>query len=121
MNKTILVVAAHADDEVLGCGGTIARHVSEGDRVYVAFMADGVGARVTNVSNELRCRNQARDKALRILGVMQHQALDFPDNLTLPCLLSFTQSTLRVSIAGKLFSSTKAIDFNLEPSLHANW
>ena len=36
--------------------------------------------RVTNVSNELRCRNQARDKALRILGVMQHQALDFPDN-----------------------------------------
>ena len=80
MNKTILVVAAHADDEVLGCGGTIARHVSEGDRVYVAFMADGVGARVTNVSNELRCRNQARDKALRILGVMQHQALDFPDN-----------------------------------------
>lgn len=80
MNKTVLVVAAHADDEVLGCGGTIARHVSKGDRVYVAFMADGVGSRGMDETNELRFRNQARDKALKILGVTQWYALDFPDN-----------------------------------------
>ena len=44
-NKTILIVAAHADDEVLGCGGTIARHTAEGDVVHAVFMTDGVNSR----------------------------------------------------------------------------
>ena len=80
MNKKILVVAAHADDEVLGCGGTIARHVEEGDHVNVVFMADGVASRGADVSNALKRRNQARDHALKILGVKAWRALDFPDN-----------------------------------------
>lgn len=80
MSNTILVVVAHADDEVLGCGGTIARHVAEGDAVHVVFMADGVSSRAMNDSAELQRRNQARDAALRILGVTNSYALDFPDN-----------------------------------------
>ena len=38
MRKTILVIAPHADDEVLGMGGTIARKVAEGDVVHVAVL-----------------------------------------------------------------------------------
>lgn len=37
----ILVFAPHPDDEVLGCGGTIARYVSEGNHVYVCIVTSG--------------------------------------------------------------------------------
>jgi LmbE family N-acetylglucosaminyl deacetylase len=78
--SSILVVASHADDEVLGCGGAIARHVAEGADVHVTFMTDGVGSRGFDLSNDIRCRNKARDKALEILGIADLHVLDFPDN-----------------------------------------
>jgi len=40
--KKILVIAPHLDDEVLGCGGTIARHVREGDWVECCFIANRI-------------------------------------------------------------------------------
>lgn len=43
--KRILIVAAHPDDEVIGCGGTIALHSQKGDEVYIVYMADGVTSR----------------------------------------------------------------------------
>jgi len=35
----ILVIAPHMDDEILGCGGTIARHVENKDNLFVCFIA----------------------------------------------------------------------------------
>lgn len=38
----VLVIAPHPDDEVLGCGGVMARHSAEGDEVYVLVVTRGV-------------------------------------------------------------------------------
>ena len=57
MNRTVIVIAAHPDDEVLGCGGSLARHVAQGDSVYLLFLADGVTSRDSSADSSLR--NQA--------------------------------------------------------------
>lgn len=41
----VLVIAAHPDDEVLGCGGTIAKHVAAGDEVSIHILAEGATSR----------------------------------------------------------------------------
>ncbi len=79
--KVVLVVAAHPDDEVLGCGGTIARHVAEGDAVHVVFMADGVTSRSALAnSSEQQARNASAYRACEILGANEPVFLGFPDN-----------------------------------------
>lgn len=80
MSKTVLVVAAHTDDEALGCGGTIARHVAEGDTVYAVFLADGVTSRPSATPEELERRNAAAERAHKILGISKSYMLGFPDN-----------------------------------------
>ena len=81
MVKSVLVVAAHPDDEVLGCGATMARHVAEGARVTVLLMADGVGAREpADRAEELAARQAAARRACGELGVTEMTLLPYPDN-----------------------------------------
>jgi N-acetylglucosamine malate deacetylase 1 len=83
MSSNILVVAAHPDDEVLGCGGTIVKHSMLGDEVTVLFLTDGVSSR-DGVTEDLDFhsmkRKAAASKALSILGVTDIIFKDFPDN-----------------------------------------
>lgn len=83
MSQSILVLAAHPDDEVLGCGGTIARLADQGARIHIAFMADGVLSRADAQGardDELRARRVAANRACDILGVKSLSFGDFPDN-----------------------------------------
>ena len=73
-------VAAHPDDEVLGCGGTIARHVMDGDSVYVSFLADGVSSRVESDPKLIIDRRERAVKASEILGGAIVGFEKFPDN-----------------------------------------
>src|SRR5437667_2220388 len=81
---SVLVVAAHPDDEVLGCGGTMARLAAEGHEVRIAIMAEGMTARYPH-------QEQADQKKLHHLHSNAQQAADrvgakelvfckFPDN-----------------------------------------
>jgi LmbE family N-acetylglucosaminyl deacetylase len=66
----ILAIGAHFDDIELGCGGTLAKHVKNGDNVY-AYVATKSG--FTNQNNvEVRSNDIATkegEDAMRILGV----------------------------------------------------
>ena len=78
--KTVLLIAAHADDEALGCSGTVARHVEEGDVVHLVLMADGVHSRKEASKEDLTQRIAASKRAQSILGVSSARSLDLPDN-----------------------------------------
>ena len=75
---SVLIVAAHPDDEVLGCGGTIARHVMKGDSVSCTFLADGATSR-DNMDDATERERQARCAANK-LGTKEPTFFGFPDN-----------------------------------------
>ena len=81
MNKQILIIAAHPDDEVLGCGGTIARHVKEGESVHVLFLGDGVGSRGNSDTKLITARKESAVKACEVLGAAIVGFEKFPDNM----------------------------------------
>ena len=76
----VLIVAAHTDDEALGCGGTIAKHVANGDIVSAIYMADGVSSRNEVGENEFSVRMAATENAQRVLGITDSHYLGFADN-----------------------------------------
>lgn len=75
-----LVVAAHSDDEALGCGGTLARLAARGWDVGVVFLTDGVGARQPTGEEPAQQRAMAADQALTAMGARLLKGCDFPDN-----------------------------------------
>lgn len=73
----VLALVAHGDDEVIGCGGVLAKHVHQGDAVFLVVMADGTSSRKSGQTSE-------RDRAIRtscdILGIQLLHRFDFKDN-----------------------------------------
>ncbi|MBT5232027.1 MAG: PIG-L family deacetylase [Methylococcales bacterium] len=87
MAAVISVIVAHPDDDVLGCGGTIIRHIKHGDEVHVIYLTDGVSARDDAGSNEVEQRLAAAKKAAILMGGCQQHFLKFPDNQLDQCTL----------------------------------
>ena len=83
--KKILIVAAHPDDEVLGCFGTVARLIQEGYEAYTLILGEGKTSRdiqrdVEHKKDELVTLNQEIFKANTIIGIKQVFTCNFPDN-----------------------------------------
>ena len=83
--KTALVIAAHPDDEVLGCGGTIARMVDDGWQVHILILAECSTSRDASRDrdarhDELSELEKSARLAAAILGASSVRLEQFPDN-----------------------------------------
>ncbi|WP_127452725.1 PIG-L deacetylase family protein [Streptomyces sp. B29(2018)] len=79
-SRSVLAVAAHADDEVLGAGGTLAAHVRAGDRIHLLVLSASATSRPGQSHDQVRAHRAACvNKAAALYGA-QVEIADFPDN-----------------------------------------
>ena len=81
----VLIIAAHPDDEVLGCGGASAWHVANGDRVHVVIVAEGATSReidgdASSHEKSVDALKNAAGNAAVVLGTTPPRFLGLPDN-----------------------------------------
>jgi len=72
----VLVIAPHPDDEVLGCGGTMVKHASEGDEVYLCIVTKAYPTEWSE--DEIGTKRDEVLRANKILGVRKTYFLDLP-------------------------------------------
>lgn len=82
--SNILVVAAHPDDEILGVGGSVARHVANGDKVYAIILGEGQtsrGEHREDISKEVvESLHKNTMESAKAVGYSDIFFADFPDN-----------------------------------------
>ena len=79
MKVDILAIGAHPDDVELGCGGTLAKLISEGKKVAIVDLTQGeLGTRGTNIT-----RAQESSAASEILGISARENLKMKDGFIL--------------------------------------
>lgn len=80
----VLVVAAHPDDEVLGCGGTITRLSQEGHNVYIAILGEGVTSRYQHQEEadqgQVKALHARSQQVAELLGAKDLFLYNLPDN-----------------------------------------
>ena len=64
----VLCVAAHPDDEILGAGATLAKHVMAGDEVQIVLLGSGATARPDAEASDVIALRQAARAAAGVIG-----------------------------------------------------
>lgn len=80
MNKKCLIVAAHPDDEVLGCFGTAAKLIRQGWSVHTLILSGGKTSRGAVNPQEIELLRNEMHQANALIGVSGVSQADFPDN-----------------------------------------
>lgn len=78
----VMAVVAHPDDEVIGPGGTLAKHAMAGDTVHVVILAEGTTSRAgdSNHESSLRRSHEATRSAAELLKFSSSTRFDLADN-----------------------------------------
>ncbi|MEK9635084.1 MAG: PIG-L family deacetylase [Candidatus Woesearchaeota archaeon] len=77
----VLTIVAHPDDEVLGCGGTLAHYNEKGYQTKVLIFTNGENSNLIKDSTELaKTRKKESRSALKILGTEDVYFMNLPDN-----------------------------------------
>lgn len=123
MGEVVLVVVAHSDDETIAMGGTIVRHVSNGDKVFAVSMTDGVSGRDSADENEKEKRKISSVSASQELGFRWGDCYEFNDNAmdSYP-LIEVVKAIEKVKIKYKpsIVYTHSAADLNIDHRVVAN-
>ena len=77
-DSRILVIAAHPDDEVLGCGGCVNKWSSMGAEVHALIMAEGLTSRVANPKSVTEYEKEGlRDNARASAKIVGYKSISF--------------------------------------------
>ena len=75
--RKVLVVAPHADDETLGCGGTLLKHFDEGDEIYWLLVTD-MSLESGFLQAQIETRELEISKVIELYGFKETYRLGFP-------------------------------------------
>jgi len=76
----VLVIAAHPDDEILGLGGTLIKHVKQGDEVFCLILGEGITSRDNQNEEQVKKLHLQCQEAGRVIGFRKLFFSNFPDN-----------------------------------------
>jgi N-acetylglucosamine malate deacetylase 1 len=78
--KRVLVFAPHPDDDIIGCGGSIAKHIVQGNSVLIVYLTSGDSGSLKYTKQELASiREKEAVQAAGMLGVTRTQFLKYAD------------------------------------------
>ena len=103
--RNTLVISPHFDDEIFGCGVTLAKHVALGDKVSIVYLTDSSNG-ISNIKNKKlvnKIRKKESIEALKIIGINKAYFLNEDDGVR--------------SIKRKTIKSMVKIFYEIKPDL----
>ena len=121
--NNVLIIVAHSDDETIGMGGTIKKHVNKKDNVYAISMTDGVSARENSSKKQINARLEASKKVSSLLGFKWEKSLNYLDNSldTYPMLeIVKTIEKIKLKINPNIVYTHSFADLNIDHKIVSN-
>ncbi|BAK78299.1 GlcNAc-PI de-N-acetylase family protein [Pseudogulbenkiania sp. NH8B] len=117
--KKVLLIVAHSDDETFGCGGTVRRHIEEGDKVFAIAFTNGVSSRTNSARNDSAAKERLQNAhaAAKVLGFTWHSIENWPDNgldqVPLLELVKFVEE-VKAEIQPQIIYTHSKVDLNVD-------